>query len=412
MTLPELAGRSDLFEAPESLYIHIPFCSSRCGYCDFHSFAGGRGDREGGAYVQALLSRAEALKKRQAKPLKTLYIGGGTPTALPQDAFRRLLEGLFQLFGSSLNEWTVEANPESLSQEKLAAMIDAGVNRLSIGIQSMEERELEILGRNARRVDNEKALALARRSGMDLSADLIAGVPGQTEKTLVASLLALLDSGVDHVSLYDLSIEAGTALEKKLRQGFLLLPEEDRSYEARKAAEGVLKAAGYSRYEVSNFCRPGKESRHNSAYWAMVSYVGIGSGAVSSLMVTEDADPSSIKALAGDGSTGFPACLRIEGGRDLSAYSSDPDAAASLAWIDERDSAFELVMMGLRTSRGVELRRFKRRFGKDLLAFLAPVLEKWKNRTISGDEFLRLDDEGLDLLNPILLDVLDMFKKP
>ncbi len=412
MTLPELAGRSDLFEAPESLYIHIPFCSSRCGYCDFHSFAEGRGAREGGAYVQALLSRADALKKSMAKPLKTLYVGGGTPTALPTDEFRRLLEGLFQFFGSSLSEWTVEANPESLSREKLAVMIDAGVNRLSIGIQSMDESELEILGRNARRVDNEKVLDLARRSSLDISADLIAGVPGQTEKTLVSSLHVLLDSGVDHVSLYDLSIEAGTVLEKKLRQGVLLLPEEDRSYEARKAAEGVLKAAGYSRYEVSNFCRPGKESRHNSAYWAMASYIGIGSGAVSSLMVTEDADPSSIKALAGDGSTGSPACLRIEEGKGLSAYFSDPDAAASLAWIDEKDSAFELVMMGLRTSRGVELRRFKRRYGKDLLAFLAPVLEKWKNRVISGEEFLRLDDEGLDLLNPILLDVLGMFESP
>jgi oxygen-independent coproporphyrinogen-3 oxidase len=215
MTLPELAGGADLFEIPESLYIHIPFCSSRCGYCDFHSFAAGRGSKEGERYVEVLLRRAKALKAELRKPLRTLYIGGGTPTALPFDVFRRLLQELSRLFGPGLREWTVEANPESLSERKLAAMIDAGVSRLSVGIQSMDDRDLEVLGRNARKGDNEKALALARRSGMDISADLIAGIPGQTGKGLDSSVRMLLDAGVDHVSLYDLSIEDGTALEKK-----------------------------------------------------------------------------------------------------------------------------------------------------------------------------------------------------
>ena len=416
MTLPELAGGADLFEIPESLYIHIPFCSSRCGYCDFHSFAAGRGSKEGERYVEVLLRRAQALKAELRKPLRTLYIGGGTPTALPFDVFRRLLQELSRLFGPGLREWTVEANPESLSERKLAAMIDAGVSRLSVGIQSMDDRDLEVLGRNARKGDNEKALALARRSGMDISADLIAGIPGQTGKGLDSSVRMLLDAGVDHVSLYDLSIEDGTALEKKKIKGELFLPNEDRSYVIRKAAERVLGDAGYSRYEVSNFCPPGKESLHNSAYWSMVSYVGLGSGAVSSLMLVEKAESSKaesslVRELGRDDntSTGTLACLRAEEGRDLDAYLADPDASISLTRIDKKDSAFELVMMGLRTRRGVDSLRFERRFGSDIYSFLAPVLEKWKDRFVPDREFLRLDNEGLDLLNPILLDVLKLF---
>ncbi|MDD3821080.1 MAG: hypothetical protein PHT01_06990, partial [Spirochaetales bacterium] len=257
---------------------------------------------------------------------------------------------------------------------------------------------------------------LARRSGMDISADLIAGIPGQTGKGLDSSVRMLLDAGVDHVSLYDLSIEDGTALEKKKIKGELFLPNEDRSYVIRKAAERVLGDAGYSRYEVSNFCPPGKESLHNSAYWSMVSYVGLGSGAVSSLMLVEKAESSKaesslVRELGRDDntSTGTLACLRAEEGRDLDAYLADPDASISLTRIDKKDSAFELVMMGLRTRRGVDSLRFERRFGSDIYSFLAPVLEKWKDRFVPDREFLRLDDEGLDLLNPILLDVLKLF---
>ncbi|MDX9826415.1 MAG: radical SAM family heme chaperone HemW [Spirochaetia bacterium] len=413
MILSETAGREDLFEAPRSLYIHIPFCSSRCDYCDFHSFAiGQEGSKQselGNRYVDVLLRRAKNLGARLPKPLKTLYVGGGTPTALPPDAFARLLQGLARLFGSSLLEWTVEANPESLSDTSLGTIIEAGVNRLSIGIQSMDDTELKILGRRARKNDNERALAMARQSGIQVSADLMAGIPGQQPKGLESSLRSLLDAGVDHVSLYDLSLEEGTALERKIRQGELLLPQEDSCYEMRKNAERILEDAGFGRYEVSNFSPPDRESLHNSAYWSMNSYIGIGSGAVSSLLLATRAESSRLRELSQDPSAGSAACLRIEEGRDLGAYLDDPDASMAHSWIDTNDSAFELVMMGLRTRRGVDRRRFGQRFGKEISSFLAPALEKWKDRFIPDQECLRLDDEGLDLLNPILLDILKLF---
>ena len=440
MNLEEAAGRNDLFETPKALYVHIPFCSSRCDYCDFHSFALGRceGGQQSGnefaeSYVATLLHRARELKARLPEPLQTLYIGGGTPTILPDKAFSELLGQLAFLFGSSLKEWTVEANPESLSRQKLSVMADAGVSRLSIGIQSMDDGELETLGRRARRRDNEKALDLAQRSEMQVSADLIAGIPGQSPETLESSVRAILDTCVDHVSLYDLSIEKETELEKKILQGVLKLPAEDGAYSARKHGERILKAAGYQRYEVSNFSPAGRESLHNSVYWSMNSYVGIGSGAVSSLMVKENADPtllldidlgssegSAARAAGAVGSlvrtaggatgdaAGAPACLRMEEGRDLKAYLASPDACLTSAWIDRKDSAFELVMMGLRTRQGVDRQRFARRFGSDLYPLIATVLGKWKDRFIQDDEYLRLDDAGLDLLNPLLLDILEV----
>lgn len=436
MILAETAGRAELFEVPRALYIHIPFCTSRCAYCDFHSFALGRcaggiqnWNEYAQAYVAVLLRRAAALKACLAEPLKTLYIGGGTPTLLPDEHFSALVGRLSDLFGASLEEWTVEANPESLSGEKIALMAAGGVNRLSIGIQSMDDGELETLGRRARLTDNEKALSLARGSGMKVSADLIAGIPGQRSGTLESSVRSVLDAGVDHVSVYDLSIEKGTELERKLRQGALRLPDEDSAYEARKKAEGLLEAAGCLRYEVSNFSPPGAESLHNAAYWSMNSYIGIGSGAVSSLMVSEDADSALARGLGSNGDDGSAAgtagavgsaagaagpaenaaCLRIEESRELDAYLVDPDASMSQSWIGSKDSAFELVMMGLRTRLGVDRRRFARRFGRGLDSHIAPVLEKWKDRFIEDEKYLRLDDRGLDLLNPLLLDILEIF---
>jgi oxygen-independent coproporphyrinogen-3 oxidase len=400
-----LSGSPGRRAQPASIYLHIPFCSSKCGYCDFHSKPiGSMAPSFRASYVEKLLSRlAECVRELDA-PLETLYIGGGTPTALEDELFEKLVSGAGAMVGRDLREWTLEANPESLSPEKLAAAVSAGVTRLSLGIQSMDGAELKILGRRASPDDNARAIRLAVASSLSVSADLISSipVPAGTEKrkngsALADSLAFLLDEGVGHISLYDLVVEEGTPIAARLAAGELVLPDADEAWAERKAAERQLAEKGFGRYEVSNFAPPGAESLHNAVYWSMRSYLGIGSGAVSTLVsegpVFDPEDPGT-------------ASLRMEEGRDLEAWLEDPDACLSVSRITKKDSAFETVMMGLRTARGLDMERFRRRFEADPGTILARTLGIWKNHLVERGGRLAVDDAGLDLLNPTLVDAL------
>ena len=392
---------------PRSVYIHIPFCASRCGYCDFLSCPlSETTSTMRSAYVERVLSRLAECVGAMREPIETLYIGGGTPTALEDATFKRLVAGAGSVTGGGLREWTMEANPESLSPGKLEAAASAGVSRLSLGIQSMDARQLEVLGRKARPEDNLKALRLAAASGLAVSADLISSLPEPArprsqEKRggmkLVDSLDILLDAGVGHISLYDLVVEEGTPIAARIRSGELVLPDADEAWAERKEAEARLGARGFYRYEVSNFAPPGAESLHNGTYWSMRSYLGIGSGAVSTL-VSED--------LVFDPQDQETASIRMEEGRDLAAWLADPDAALSVSRIGRKDSAFESVMMGLRTSSGLDLGRFRARFGADAATILARTMGIWKNDFVVGEGKLYVGDSGLDRLNPILVDAL------
>jgi len=409
------------FETPRSLYIHIPFCSSRCAYCDFHSFSASTiAGTALSSYIDAVLARAEALCGSMAALPETIYIGGGTPTVLGDALFGRLLGGLRSLFGPGLREWTVEANPESLSSAKIEMMVSNKVTRLSIGMQSMDDEELRILGRGAKAADNRRAAVLAAGSGLDLSADLIAALPGSgagssregpglgpksqdksfKRSSLPESVEFLAGRGFGHISIYDLVVEEGTRVKKRLDEGELLPADEDRAFDERKEAEKFLGGLGYERYEVSNYCLPGHESLHNGCYWAMNSYLGIGSGAVSTLIVADSEKARRIGA--GDG-----AALRIEEGKDLPSYIENPDEASALSWIGRGDSAFEMVMMALRTSRGLDEERFRSRFGVDASNLLSRTIKTWSEHFSESEGRLRLDGSGLDILNRILVDALE-----
>jgi oxygen-independent coproporphyrinogen-3 oxidase len=430
LTFAELRKRSaGVFEPARALYLHVPFCSTRCAYCDFHSFgAAATSPARRSAYAAALVARADELVEAFSDGIDTVFIGGGTPTALEDDDFAALLKGVAAICARRGRptpfEWSVEANPESLTSTKLSMMRDAGVTRLSIGIQSMDDAELGILGRGARRADNLGALELAARSGMAVSADLMTALPRPPSAAKEASDDAasrlertarlLAESGVGHLSIYDLVVEDGTRIAGLLERGALIPADEETAFRERASAEAALESLGFQRYEVSNYSLPGRECRHNQAYWSMRSYLGAGSGAVSTLMV---ADPDGASTL----DSGNARSLRIEEGRDLGAWLENPDSVAAETWISAKDSAFEMIMMGLRTSRGLDLGRFKARFGDifpsaglgagpelgpDAPAFFASAIERWRDRFTGIDGFLRLDGRGLDLLNPILVDVL------
>ncbi len=404
-----LSESGGAFETPRSLYVHVPFCSSRCSYCDFHSFPCSRVSASQRAdYVEKLLRRTEHLCRTASASIETIFIGGGTPTVLEDEVFGRLLAGIRSIAGHPPLEWTVEANPESLSPSKLEMMAVHGVTRLSIGIQSMDDAELAILGRHARAADNRGALDMAIQSGLKLSADLMTALPGpekrssrsSTRSALRDSTAFLAEKGVGHLSIYDLVVEEGTPIKGRLDRAELFPADEDAAFDERENVEGFLKALGFSRYEVSNYALEGSECLHNQAYWSMNSYLGVGSGAVSTLIV---ADGRKAAAAGARGSLS----LRIEEGRDLQTYLLDPDKSLALSWIGRKDSAFEMIMMALRTARGLDEERFKARFGLEAGAILSNTREKWKDRFSESAGFLRLDGPGLDILNLILVDALD-----
>jgi oxygen-independent coproporphyrinogen III oxidase len=384
-------------ELPRALYVHVPFCTSKCAYCDFFSLprsAISPGLTEG--VVEATLARVAELDSRfrpgaERSGFDTIYVGGGTPSALPRPLLRRLLTGL-AAYSSGAEEWTVEANPESLDEEALGLMLESGVTRLSLGAQSLDDGLLEALGRKARAADVERALESASRLGMPRrSADLIAGLPRRTRLSEEAE--RLIELGVEHLSVYDLVLEEGTPLAAAVASGDFGLPGEDEAYEERQDLEAGLARRGFRRYEVSNYARPGAESRHNLVYWRLESYLGAGPGAV-----------STIVSAAPRGS------IRVEEGRDLEAYARGEAASiAAETLVSPRDAAFESIMMGFRTIYGLSRPDFARRHGSSLENLIGATLRRWKERLVPGllPDSLALDGRGLDLENRFLTECLE-----
>ncbi len=357
------------------------------------------------ALVDSTLIRAHELAERfGASKFSTIYVGGGTPTALPPVLLDRLLSALTPMAGT-VCEWTVEANPESLRAEHIELFLRRGVTRVSLGVQSLDDGELKILGRPHDAKTALAALRLCVDSGLDVSADLMAGISARSPTGgLAESARGLLDLGIGHLSMYDLTLEEGTPLARSVERGELALPDADRLFSSWNRARGVLDRAGFRRYEVSNFAAPGSECRHNLSYWRLVSYIGAGPGAVSTIV--------------GKGGGGGIS-LRIEEGRDILSY-SDARAAAAETLIVPEDSAFEMIMMSFRTIFGLDLDDFASRFDREAEELLEDTFTLWKRHLHAGEPSpaeiethrrLALDDGGLDLLNRFLRDCLDEIKK-
>ena len=266
------------------VYLHVPFCASLCSYCHFPRTA--RHDAADRARMVdavldefALRSEGSAVLRRGLRPAATLYVGGGTPSVLEPALFHRLIEGtwgrLTRLPGA---EATAEANPESFTAERAEAWAACGINRVSVGVQSLEPDVLARLGRRAGPDDARRALRLAAARFDRVSADWILA-PGCTAESLGRQFAEARDLGVDHVSFYILELHAGTQLAADIEAGRVAAPDEDETARVYLAARETLERLGYRQYEVSNFCLPGAESRHNAAYWRRTPYLGLGPGA-------------------------------------------------------------------------------------------------------------------------------------
>ncbi|MEN8161291.1 MAG: radical SAM family heme chaperone HemW [Myxococcota bacterium] len=359
-------GASQNADRTLGVYLHVPFCERVCPYCDFAVVAARRlaaADEE--RYVAALLAELEGRAARYAgRTLSTIYFGGGTPALLTPGSIARLLDAVRSLFPGEVRETTLEANPSTLERERLPAFRAAGVDRLSLGVQSFDDTTLRRLGRAHRAVEAERTIEAARAAGFaNLSIDLIVGAPGQTLEGVERDLALALAAAPEHLSVYALTLEAGTPFAKAAASGRLRVPDDDRVADMLALAEARLGAAGFVRYEVSNYARPGFESRHNQRYWQRRPVLGVGVGAHAS----EPADAGAPFGARTANERSLPDWLaRIEAGRF-----APPEREILSAETARGEAAF----LALRTRRGLDAARFAAEFGGAPRRFFAATID-------------------------------------
>jgi putative oxygen-independent coproporphyrinogen III oxidase len=310
----------------DHLYVHVPFCAHRCGYCDFVTVTGNEALHE--RYVDALI--AELRLRSPADEVRTVFIGGGTPSLLSDRLLSRLLGAL-----PPCDELTVECNPETITQAKAAALVAGGVNRVSLGAQSFRPHMLATLERLARPPAIRAAVDALRAAGIEnLNLDLMFGVPGQTEEDLERDLDDALSLSPDHVSYYELEAKPGTRFTHA--HGAALIDQAERMEGFYERVVQRLRSAGYRWYETANFCRPGRQARHNLGYWQGRDYVGVGVGAVSTVGLERRKNR--------------PALVRY-----IEAVERGVDPPAEIEMLSAEERATERLMLGLRLDRPLEL---------------------------------------------------------
>lgn len=370
-----------------SLYIHVPFCLKKCAYCDFVSYPF---EAEAARrYCDCLLKEMALYREKLSPPdreLATVYLGGGTPTCLPVDLLADILESLRRYFYWPCGiEVTVEANPGTVDPVKLKVMREAGVNRLSLGVQSCQERYLKLLGRLHSFREVIDTVVLARRAGFaNLNVDLIFALPGQTLPDWRRCLEEVLALAPEHVSTYSLQVEEGTPLAQRIQRGELVPCEEEVELAMYQEAIGFLQENGYEHYEISNFARPGFRCRHNLAYWKHWPYLGLGPAAHSFWGNRRWANVSSLEEY----------CARLEAG-ELPIYETEELSPEALMG--------EAIFLGLRLLEGVNLAEFALRFGKDLAeVFGRQVRELCAMGLLEiNSGHLKLTSKGLPLANVV-----------
>jgi len=373
------------------LYIHIPYCLHKCGYCDFNSHAVDPVEME--RFVPALLAeidhRADA--NGQDREVATVFIGGGTPTTLPAQALEAILERLRQRFrirGDA--EITLETNPATLAPGLFERLRAAGVNRLSIGVQSFDANELKLLERVHSVEEVHQTVASARAAGLDnLSMDLMFALPGQTAERFRAHLATALQKRPEHLSTYNLTIEKNTAFYKLHREGRLEMPQEEEQLAQYQQTLRTMADAGYEHYEISNFCRPGRECRHNLIYWNNGEYIGLGPGA------------SSYLAGVRSRNCNLPA-------RYIREVHATGQAVEFEETLEPRQAMGETLMLGLRLQKGIGIDAFEERFRTTLRQAYGRTLDGLLEKDLIqlDDNRIALSPKGLFLADSVILEFI------
>jgi oxygen-independent coproporphyrinogen-3 oxidase len=392
-------------ELSYSVYVHFPFCKKRCSYCDFNTFAGLENYIPG--YVRALLEEIKAVSASAVKPLNvhTIFLGGGTPSLLPLEELRKIIEALYHHFRICQGvEVSLEANPGTLSPLYLQGLFSLGVNRLSLGVQSAHDDELRLLGRIHDREDVIQSVRGARNAGFDnISMDLLYGIPGQTLKDWQNSLDFALALHPDHLSLYALTLENDVPMQRLIEEGVIPTQDEDLMADMYERASDRLAEAGFGQYEISNWAAANpsngilKTCQHNLQYWHNQPYLGLGAGAHGYAAGVRTENVHAVRGY-----------IRRCRDQDAREFPTGP-AAENVLRIDRRLEMQETMMVGLRlTSEGVTQKRFQERFGctmEDIFGSEIASLVSQGLLQYAGDnrERLRLTQYGRLLGNQVFM---------
>ena len=360
------------------IYIHIPFCKTKCPYCDFYSFKGDEKQKD--SYLKAVLLCLKGYADKKLK-IDTLYFGGGTPSVFGGERIERIISYIREGFDLQDNaEITVECNPSSTDEDFVRQVKSAGVNRVSMGMQSAVDKERKILGRPSGREDIERAVRLFKNEGIDnISLDLMLGVPYQTMESLDESLAFILSLGVKHISAYMLKIEEGTPFARDGEK--LSLPDEDTVADMYLHTSERLTGEGFVHYEISNFALGGFHSLHNTRYWKCEDYIGIG--------------PSAHSCYKGK---------RFYYSRSFDAFLSGKAPISDGEGGDEQ----EYIMLALRLKEGLDGKKFRERYGKALDKSIFEKAEKYEEKgllKIEGER-IHLTPEGFLFSNTIISDLI------
>lgn len=372
------------------LYLHVPFCMKKCGYCDFLSWKGTEEEQE--TYVQGLLKEIESYREfAKGYKVSTVFLGGGTPSILSGEQIERILGAVSDVFMMDKHaEITLEMNPGTVTEEKLRSYKKAGINRLSIGLQSVKNENLKLLGRIHTYEEFLQSYELARQEGFkNISVDLISSLPGQTLESWKEELQEIVRLNPEHVSVYQLILEEGTPFYETYADHPELLPDEEVSREIYLSTGRILSEAGYEQYEISNYAKPGQESRHNLKYWDRADYLGLGLGAAS--MVRN---------------------IRMTNTRDLKTYlehcSQPKTMRKDVQFLEEPRQMEEFMFLGLRKTRGVSRKEFHRVFGRDMDMVYEKTLAKCLENGMLKEHKDRvfLSEEGVLVSNLVLSEFL------
>jgi oxygen-independent coproporphyrinogen-3 oxidase len=380
-----------------AIYVHWPFCLSKCPYCDFNSHVRDSIDHD--SWRTALLAELDHYADRTAgRTVTSIFFGGGTPSLMQPATAAAVIDRVAERWAVAPDiEITLEANPSSVESANFAALADAGVNRVSLGVQALDDASLSFLGRRHNAAEALDALGVAKRQFARTSFDLIYARPGQTVADWRAELARALEEGTEHLSVYQLTIEEGTKFATLAARGELDMPDEDTQAALYETTQDILEAAGLPAYEISNHARPGAESRHNLTYWRYGDYVGIGPGAHGRLTI----DGQKLATRAHRAPEIWLDRVAAQG------HGAHTDVSVSMA--ERRD---ELLMMGLRLTEGVSRERLRDALGADIRALVDAVK---LDRLIDAD-FLALDEvslrataAGRQRLNAVLVSLLGAF---
>ena len=387
--IPEMTARGTMTvrntRTPLELYVHIPFCIRKCQYCDFLSGPSDRETRE--AYVDALCREIRSLSQKEEYEVVSVFIGGGTPSVLSGDQICRIMDEIKRAFVLSEDaEVTMEANPGTVSPEQLRLCQEAGINRISLGLQSTVQKELHILGRIHTYEEFLRSYHWAREAGFfNINVDLMFAIPGQTCESWKHNLETVAELSPEHISAYSLIIEEGTPFAQKN----LILPTEDEEYQMYEDTAEILRKYGFHQYEISNYSRAGFECRHNKGYWQRTEYLGAGLGAASLFQGRRFSNTGDMKKYLSD--------------------SAAPEKIREDAVVLSRNNEIEEFMfLGLRMTEGISEKQFERNFGCRAEDIYGPVLAKYKEMGLLEHvgEFWRFTRKGIHVSNPVLADFL------